>query len=231
MAVMPLFSQTFEVASIRPAAPGVREGISIQPGGRFVASSASLKLLIALAWGLPPFQMSGGERWTADERWSIEAKSSDLTEIPAWSLPYIPQAIAVRLQGLLEDRFGLKTHKQVQELRVYALGIGKGGSKMIPADGASQAGVRAGPGVISGSAVGMSQLVLLLERLLDRPVIDKTELTGKFSVSLQFAPQGADSADPSLFTAVQEQLGLKLETGRESMEILFIDFAHRPTEN
>jgi uncharacterized protein (TIGR03435 family) len=231
---MILFAQirpSFEVASIKPSAEGSREGLTIQPGGRVVANGMSLKTLIGLAWRLRAFQVTGGERWMTEERWSIAAVSGDLREVPAWAPPDLPEVVASRLRTLLEDRFELRTHHETRDQRVYVLSIGKSGPKMAPVDVALQAGIRAGPGMIAGSGMTISQLVTLLERLLDRPVSDKTGLTGKFNIRLQFAPEGTDSPAPSLFTAVQEQLGLKLDLARETADVLTIDSAQRPTEN
>jgi Protein of unknown function (DUF3738) len=125
------------------------------------------------------------------------------------------------------------------------IAIQSGGRNPVPPPGS----VLAGPGAIVGSAVTMDQIVTLLDRLMDRPVIDKTGLAGCFNVSLQFDPQtaprlafGARPADesalespttggPSILTAIQEQLGLKLQSRREPVEVLVIDSAQKPTEN
>ena len=254
---------SFTVAAVKPSAPEARQGMTIQPGGRFVAAGFQLKLLILIAYHLTPFQMSGGEEWMANDRWSIEATSEGVSGIPDWKAPYIPEIMAVRLRSLLEDRFQLKTHREMRTQQVYALTINKNGSKLVPADPLSQraggAGnaapqpaqrpgtFRAGPGVVIGSAVSMEQIVTYLDRLMDRPVIDQTGLAGSFDMELHFSPESVPrtvspaiagsapeprvSEDPSIFTAIQEQLGLKLESSKETVEILVIDSARRPTEN
>src|SRR5579872_3687466 len=224
---VPVSSQTpttakpaFDVASIKPSAPGTRQAITIQPGGRFVASGVQLRLLIAIAYHLQAYQMSGGESWIAIDAWSIEAKAEDVSVIPFWSPPYIPDVMAVRLQSLLEDRFALKTHRETRELQMYTLTLRKGGSKLavaepppqptqppagmrpplgpdgsIPANFAPPPGaILAGPGTLIGSAITMDQIVVFLNRLMDRPVIDKTGLAGYFDVKLQFAPESAPRA-------------------------------------
>lgn len=288
----PIFSQTpvetkpsFEVASIRPSIPGTRQGIRILPGGRFVANGVSLRLLIAIAYHLQAFQMSGGESWITNDQWSIEAEAAEGTvDPPSATPPYmgVPHMMAVRLQSLLEDRFELKTHRETRELQVYALTVSKNGSKLKAVDPPPQAtrgrptaplpakqlpfrpggampasfapppgSVLAGPGAIVGSAVTMDQIVTLLNRLMDRPVIDKTSLKGYFNFRLQFDPETAPrtafgaapaptnwsalapptTGDPSVFTAIQEQLGLKLESAKEPAEVLVIDSAQKPSEN
>lgn len=270
---------SFEVASIRPSTRGARQRIAIQPGGRFIADGVSLQLLIAIAYRLQAFQMSGGERWISTDQWSIQAETwtGEVSAVPAWAPPYVPQVIAVSLQSLLKDRFALKTHWETRRLRVYTLTLGKHGSKLkavhrpplpgrettaapqprsLTTNGARSAipmppagSVLGGPGLVVGSAVSMEQLVAILGRLMDRPVINETGLTGFFDVRLQFDPDSAPrlafgakpasalylpsagTGDPSIFTAVQEQLGLKLEPKKEPIKVLVIDSALKPTEN
>lgn len=289
--VAPIFPQaaaggrpSFEVASIRPSKPGTRTEIVAQPGGRFVANGVPLRLLIAIAYHLQGFQMSGEKGWITNELWSIEAEATSGNTLPSSAgqasatPPYmgVPKTMAIRLQSLLEDRFGLKAHWETRDLPVYALTVGSGGSKLEaaappprqkPERSAAQSkgnrrlsqgdaslapppgSVLAGPGEIIASAVTMDQILTLLNRLMDRPVIDKTGLHGYYNLKLQFDPAivprmafGAAHAtgspllpprtgDPSIFTAIQEQLGLKLRFTREPVKTFVIDSAHRPAEN
>jgi uncharacterized protein (TIGR03435 family) len=246
---------SFSVASVKPAAADARLGVAIQPGGRFIASGAQLKLLIALAYHVTAFQMSGGEGWMVNDRWNIEANSEGVAAVPDWTPPNIPEVMAIRLRSLLEDRFLLKVHRETRMQQAYALTAGKNGPKLIHADpGAATpdaqrpGSFRAGPGVVIGAAVSMEQIVTYLGKLMDRPVIDKTGLTGHFDFKLQFAPERVPRAlaasgngsgpepqasgdDPSIFTAIEEQLGLRLESTKETAEILVIDSARKPTEN
>jgi uncharacterized protein (TIGR03435 family) len=250
IATLPLCSQaptsaepSFDVASIKPSAPGTRDSLAIQPGGRFVSNGFSLKALIGLAWRLKGFELSGGDSWTASDRWSIEAKADAVPAVPDWAPPYIPEVIAARLRALLEDRFALRTHRETRTLPVYVLTVGRNGPKHAPDDPSAPPGsLRAGPGAIIGSAVTMDQFVIVLSRLMDRPLIDKTGLKSSYNLSLHFAPESAPRAasgspespaseDPSIFTAIQEQLGLKLESTQEPVDVLVIDSAQRPTEN
>jgi uncharacterized protein (TIGR03435 family) len=232
---------SFDVASVKPSPPGTRDGIAIQPGGRFVAN-ASLKLLIGLAWHLH-FPMAGGDSWVGNDLWSIEAKAEGLSDIPTWTPPNLPEAIAARLRSLLQERFSLKTHEEMRNTQVYTLSVSQGGSRMETVDPASSSvtSFRAGPGAIIGSKATMEQFITILSRYMDRPVIDKTGLTGLYNAKLQFAPESAPkqlsgtttpaSDDPSIFTAIQEQLGLKLETAQEPAEILVIDHVERASAN
>lgn len=283
----PVFSQgaaeakpSFDIASIKPTAPGTRPQLAIEPGGRFVANGLPLGLLIAIAYHLQAFQMSGADGWLMKDQWSIEAKTPEgIVDPPSATPPYmgVTDLMAVRLRSLLADRFALKTHRETREMQVYELTVSKAGSKLKPVDPPPQAvssqpaagrarppvapdgtlpenfapppgAAVAGPGIVAASAIPMDQIVNLLGRILDQPVIDKTGLTGYFNLRLQFdpatapramgAPPPADvsnaaapSNDPSIFTAIQQQLGLKLESTKEPVEVLVIDSAQKPTEN
>jgi len=112
LATAPLFSQAppeikpvFDVASVKPSLPGSRQQLTIQPGGRLSANEFSLEALIAICHHLAAYQLSGAEGWMKADRWSIEAKAEDVTQIPAWSPPYLPEVMAVRLRALLEGTF------------------------------------------------------------------------------------------------------------------------------
>jgi uncharacterized protein (TIGR03435 family) len=268
----------FSVVSVKPSPAATRQHLAIEPGGRFVAEGVQFNLLVALAYHLQAYQLSGLEPWMNTDPWTIDAKSDDVAEIPAWVPPLIPDVIAVRLQSLLEDRFALKVHFEPREMQTYALTVDKSSPKLqrvdspaAPPFGGSTGGqpapkrgapsanpipppgaTLAGAGKIIASAITMNQFVTLLNRLMDRPVIDHTNLTGYYNISLQFdpastprflgpppAPGAADgsaaalpaSDDPSIFVALEQQLGLKLEPGKEPVQILVVDSAERPTPN
>jgi uncharacterized protein (TIGR03435 family) len=245
----------FEVASIKASTPGLRESMLNQPG-RFAVNNLTLRQLIGFAYRpansqVP--QIAGGPDWIAGDQWTIEARVADGD--PAAG----PEITALRLQSLLEDRFALKLHREMREQAVYALVVDKNGVKMATVDPPSPAagpappppaprpgpggtlpadfmprpgGIMAGPGVILASAVTMTQIANTLNRAVDRPIVDRTDLKGYFNMRLQFAPEpGPDVAGPSIFTAVQEQLGLKLESSKNAMEVLVIDSVQKPTEN
>jgi uncharacterized protein (TIGR03435 family) len=288
--VPPSFSQaapeakpSFEVASIKPSAPGTRTQLAIQPGGRFSVKGVSLMLMIAAAYRVRDYQIIGTQGWMMKDQWDIEARTSSGTVDPPSTMPpflNVPDTMAVRLQALLEERFSLKSHRETREMQVYQLTVDKGGSKLKPFDPSTAAqtpplspgtqpptgpdgklppnfapppgAVVTGGGSILATAITMDQIVTLLARLVDRPIVDGTSLAGRFSVRLQFDPETAprtplgttsagpspttpatpsDPAGPSLFTAIQEQLGLKLEPRREPVEVLVIDSAERAIAN
>jgi uncharacterized protein (TIGR03435 family) len=253
---------SFEVASIKPSPDGGRESLLTQPG-RFVASNVTLKMIIGFAYRLRPYELVGGPSWIEKDKWTIEARAEGADSGP--------QATALRLQALLQDRFALKTHGERRELPVYVLTVSKGGSKLTVVDPPPQQvpGQAAplppppvrpdgtlptnfmpvpgrtvvGPGLILASAVNMAEIVRVLTGQVGRPVVDQTNLGGYYNVRLRFAPETAangfsaatraatDPSGPSIFTAVQEQLGLRMESGNAPFEIMVIDSAERPTAN
>lgn len=257
----------FDVASIKPAAPGGR-GMFIRPtaGGRITVTNMNLKLLIQLAYHIQPFQLSGGPSWMESLHYDIEAKPDT---------PAKQSDVPVMLQGLLADRFQLALHKETKELPIYALVVARKDGKLGPGlteakEGACTQfdpskppppppGPGRGPNLFCGSqfmsprgltgvAVPVDNLIPMLSRMLGRTVINKTGLNGKYDIKMEYtpdesqlammAPPGAappsapsDSTGPSLFTALHEQLGLKLESQKGPVEIFVIDRAEKPSEN
>src|SRR2546425_3368714 len=128
---------SFEVATVKPSAStDNRIAILGQPGGRFVATNATLKMLIGTAWRVRDFQISGGPGWAGTDRWNIEAKAEEGAIPPAAGPPdptVIPP-LMLMLQSLIEDRFQLKVHRETKELPVYELVVAKGGPKIKPSE-------------------------------------------------------------------------------------------------
>lgn len=226
--------QAFEVASIKPNASGDnRIMIRMAPGGRFTATGITLKQLIAQAYGVRDSQVSGGPGWISADRFDIQAKGPDgmPDRVP-------PEVLRPMLRALVEERFQLETHKETKEMPVYALVPGKGGAKLTPSAAEGQPQMRMGRGQVSGKKVPMAMLAQQLAIVLGRNVIDKTGMKGDFDFTLEWTPepgQGgpppADSSGPTIFTAVQEQLGLKLEADKGPVDIIVIDSVSKPTEN
>jgi bla regulator protein blaR1 len=226
----------FEVASIKPSNldPGDRS-ITTDRSGRLSVENSSLKDLIRNAYQLRDFQISGGPAWLDADRYNIVAKPE--------GTPSRDQA-GPNLQKLLADRFHLKFHRESKEMPVYALVVGKNGPKLKDTEG-QQHGMKGGRGVMTGMGASMEILARNLSQRLERMVIDRTGLTGFYDFKLEFTPDeaqvrapgdstplpAAGSSGPSLFTALQEQLGLKLETSKGPVEILEIDHAEKPSEN
>ena len=228
----------FDVASVKPSkAP---DAVMFFSGGTMDAASGRLRVpsvtgnvnltnwtlssCIAAAWDLGPGEMSG-PAWLGSERYDIAAKTS----------PQTTQAdLRLMLQSLLAERFKLATHRELKEMPVYALLAAKSGPKLRASSGDQHSPVLfAPPARLIGQGSTMRGLALALSRPAGRRVVDETGITGAFDFSLTYSQMdtAADNG-PSIFTALQEQLGLRLEPRKSQVEILIIDHAERaPTEN
>ena len=238
----------FEVASVKPNISG-QQGRFIRPSpGQLSITNMSLKNLLTIAYKVRDFQISGGPGWMDSDRYDIEAKPA------ANASP--KQMEGPMLQALLEDRFSLHIHHETRELPVYVLTVGKNGSNLSPAaektcvpfdpsnpplptapnrNPSEQCGfLGLGLGSLTARQVSMEALTMAFSQLLGRPVVDRTGITGEVDARLTFAPDEAPTSDstlPSIFTAVQEQLGLKLDSAKGPVDILVVDRAEKPTGN
>jgi uncharacterized protein (TIGR03435 family) len=248
---------TFEVASIRRNTSGdPGSQIRVQPGGQIVVTNNSLYNLIRNAYGTQRFEMVPGPQlpaWIDSDRWDILAK------LPA-DAPQREEQMQLRLRSLLEDRFKLDARREVREMPIYALVIARSDGQLGPqikrssdecaaaakARAAGEAapalaggfcGTRAGNGNVSMRGVPLSNFVRNLGGMTGRFVIDKTGLAGPFDLDLKWTPDqaigagGAQTDGTSLFAAMQEQLGLRLEAQRAPVEVLVVNSAERPTED
>jgi len=235
----------FEVATIKPAALDAKSGryITMQGTNRFVAKYYTLKLLIAAAYDLSPKVISGGAAWVDDEHFDIEALT------PGDTRPARPEQMAM-LRELLTERFKLSFHREPKELSIYALEVDKGGPKLkesaaAASDPAQLISTVYPPARIHLPAKNatMGDFVSLMQRaLLDRPVVDRTGLTGRYDFDLDWAPDEtqfggdvpvapSDAQAPPFFNAIEEQLGLRLEAMRGTVDALVIDQAELPSAN
>jgi uncharacterized protein (TIGR03435 family) len=234
----------FEVASIKLNKSG-NPRVMVAPirGGRYTVTNIPLQYLVTAAYGIKNnSQFSGAPAWLLSERYDIEAKAEGDPSFDGM-LPM--------LQTLFEDRLKLRFHRETKELPVYALVVSKPGKLHEseaecgpPPDSLPAAPCRFMilPGHLGGPKEAIVQLADALSRLTDRVVLDKTNLTGTYDINLDYTPeqdQGPpplesaplDPNGPSLFTALQEQLGLKLESTKGPVEILVIDHVERPSVN
>ena len=225
----------FDVASVKPSAPGGRGGIVRQmPGNqRYVANNIPLRLIMTVAYSVTDRQISGGPDWVANEPFDIDAKAA---------APATSDELHEMLAHLLEDRFHLKVRHETKELPVYELTVDKNGAKMPqhnPAD-LDHPPMGGQAGGMKGTNVTMNYFAFVLSRNLDRAVIDKTGLSARYDVSLEFAREGVrrigpeagappEAEGPSIFTALKEQLGLKLVPAKGPVDFLVIEHAERPT--
>lgn len=215
----------FEAASVRPSGPDALFTMGPYPGGRFRATAITPILLIGAAYRL---QVIGAPGWTNTAKYDIEAsagRSIDRDEMREM------------LRSLLADRFKLAAHKEERESTVLSLTVAKGGPKLETTE--EKKGVRSGVDWdeegIFGERASMAQLAEMLGRTLSRPVTDETGLSGRYNFKLHVDRQGARAAgeEPhaSIFTTIQEQLGLKLVAKKAKSEVLVIDHIERPGEN
>jgi uncharacterized protein (TIGR03435 family) len=216
----------------------------MQPGGRFVATGIPIRLLIGLAYNVRDFQITGGPSWINGQAYDINAKAETTKDRVTM------EEMRPMFKALLAERFALKAHEETKEMPVYELLAGKNGHKLTPsAGGQDNRQMRMGRGQLNANGITMQQLAQQLAQQLGRTVIDKTGIDGAFDVSLQWTPepgQGggpfggphpgaplppADSSGPTIFTALQEQLGLRLESGKGPVPVLVIESMNKPTEN
>jgi uncharacterized protein (TIGR03435 family) len=237
---------SFEVDSVKAGDPiDPRRGVGFGSNGRFRATNASLRMLLVFAYEVQNQQISRGPNWMNSERFTIEAKSSSATpEGPAGV-----STMRLMLQSLLADRFKLVTHRSIREENVYELIVKSGGSSLKEA-GANDGriGLRIEPGgEIVGAASPISLLVNYLSQQLQCIVVDKTNLTGKYDFVLKLTanpgttgvspplgvaiPPISDSSGRSIFTALQDDLGLKLHPAKGPVEVLVIDHVQKPDPN
>jgi uncharacterized protein (TIGR03435 family) len=219
----------FEVASIKPHQGSVTVyGLGIS-GQTVVETAATLTYLVKDAYYLRDEQVSGGPDWGRNQRYDIVAKA------PGEREPTVEEARQM-LQSLLADRFKLTVRREMPETSVYALVPAKGGLKLKPSD--KKTGVLGQPSAVGRRMKGSVTMDFLARLLTDRAgryVVDRTGLAGNYEIALEWTPDNftpPDDTPPlSIFTAVQEQLGLKLEPTKAPVEKFIIEHAEMPTEN
>jgi uncharacterized protein (TIGR03435 family) len=264
----PTVRPEFEVAAIKPSVS--QRIMNVRPLPGRLTADASLQILMEYAYGVQPFQVVGGPNWMTSERYQIDAKADAARS---------RDQMFLMLQALLEDRFQLKTHRDMKELPVFALVPNKGSLKLPPpkegvcVDSAvdapaewtgggrmappgevqptkgrcGSAVVALGPGgaQIKGGKIAMPELVRTLSMLLGRSVIDRTGFTGLFDLQLDFVPDDTTPSMPppppnsgvsditgvSIAQALQQQLGLRLQSTKGTVEVIVVDHAERPSQN
>jgi uncharacterized protein (TIGR03435 family) len=218
----------FEVASVKPSGPNDPLSYRLQPGGRYIAGAQTLKTLLANAYGIPPYRISGVPGWGDSEKYNIEAKVG--IALKPW--PDSTAQLSEMLQSLLDERFNLSVHRETRQETTYELVVAKGGSKLKGAAERENPGFDMEQGRIRSVAVPLTFLAGNLSNFLGRTVVDKTGLSGKFDYILTFASDDAPDSDrASLFTALEQQLGLRLESKKGPVEFLIIDRVSRPNAN
>jgi uncharacterized protein (TIGR03435 family) len=219
-------SPEFEVASVRQVKAGTGYTTISPPGtAGFSARNVSMKLLLELAYGVDDNQISTKLTWLDSEYYDVVAKSGRETALS-------PEELRSMLQRLLAERFEVAVHREAKDVDGYALVVAKGGPKLkVSRDPPSTGYIL--PDGIQSSSMSMRTLAGTLAHPLGKPVSDKTSIPGNFEVIFSFAPESAtDSALPSIFTALEDQLGLRLERQKVSIELLVVDHVNKvPSEN
>jgi uncharacterized protein (TIGR03435 family) len=234
LAAQPAAAPTFEAASVKPASPDATDfGVDTDPG-LLRLEAQPLRAMVRVAYGVNESQVVGGPKWADSDRFDITGRANG----PAGS-----RELFAMLQSLLADRFKLTIHRETRTAQGYALVVAKGGIKMQKSE-STESNSHGGRGRIDAQGYSMRQLAERLNRVVRAPVEDATETPGGFNFSLIWSPDDPstkafasdrpaveDSNAPSIFTALQEQLGLKLESRKVTMEVIVIDRAEKPGEN
>ena len=229
---------TFDVVAIHlhKPVPSERSHI-VDTNGRFITVNVGLKAIIQWALGVPASKIAGGPAWFNTERFDIEAKSENALDSRPNSDPIESRLEKRRMvQALLAERFHLATHVETRELPIYAMVVTKNGPTFLNAQSkGTTINQNRGRIQIEGGENTMTVLAECLAETLDRVVIDKTGIQGRYSITLKWTPDEAvataDPSEPSIFTAIQEQLGLKLDSQKAPVEVTVIDHIDKPTEN
>ena len=217
----------FDVASVKqspPYQPCMSSGMT-QDGGRFTTRGMTTRTLIVGAFRAETWRVSGGPAWVAADGYDVDA---------TYPVNTPTDQVELMLQTLLADRFQLKVRREEREIPVYALVPAKAGTKLRASPPEGRFSSKTGRGHLDLQHTSMTTLSRFLASLTDRPVIDATEVKGLFDITLDWTPDsnqsGADSG-PSIYTAIQEQLGLRLEPRKSPFEFIVIDHIERPSEN
>jgi uncharacterized protein (TIGR03435 family) len=191
-------------------------------------NNVTLKQCIMGAWGVGPNQIAGGPAWLNTDGFEISARADKPVEDEA--------VINTMLRNLLAERFKLEVHREVRNVRALVLEVTKSGPKMEESTDPA-ATTSSGRGSVEGRKITMDRFAEVLARQMEFPVVNRTGLDGFFNLDLEWTPLrlSATSPDepdgPSVFTAIQEQLGLRLVAQKMPIEMLVIDRAEKPEEN
>ena len=228
-----VWAQEFEVASIRPSRGGTADSnVDSLPSGRLTATNITVRELILLAFDVKDYQIEHAPGWIENERYDIQATGP----VSGAKL----ETERTRIRALLADRFHLRTHRERRQTTVYVLAVDRGGSKLKAHNDGAGTRTRRGCGHLAATRVTTGVIATMLSRLLERDVIDRTGLDGKFDFELDWTPDagpcpaangGEAPFRGALAGALREQLGLKLETAKGTAEFIVIDGVERPTEN
>jgi uncharacterized protein (TIGR03435 family) len=214
----------FEVAAIKPNNADPHSGGVSTGNGLLRSINVTLKRSIMGAYNIGPNQIIGGPDWMGTDRFDIVAKAEQRAG---------DQELMIMLQSLMAERFKLAIHRETRPMQVYVMEVAKPGKLEKDEGGTSTA--NNGHGSIDARNTSMDRFAEVLSRQADLPVLNRTGLDGVYKIDLKWSmdpSRGPSSPEaPSLYTAIQEQLGLRLRAQKMPLEVLVIDHAERPTEN
>jgi len=224
-----LTAQAFDVVSLRPNTTGAGRSIERTNSGHVMAENITAGSMIRHAFGIRASQIEGAPGWIETDQYDLQATTGttkDLNDIelrPYW-------------ESMLASRFRMKFHRETKEMQIYSLTVAKGGPRLTENTSSGDTDTHltnnAHHSSLTSTHIAMPDFAALLGSRLDRTVIDKTGLAGAYNVKLDWSPDlSTDTGSASIFTALQDQLGLKLESGKGPVEIIVIDRLERPTEN
>lgn len=236
----------FETASIKPSAPDSSLRVNFAAGGKLFITNATLRFLIKIAYDIGDDQLAGGQGWIGSKRFDLAASpekspGGDPKDMAPGQLLLFHKPVRLRLQRLLAERFQLELRRDSTQMPIFGLVIAKGGPKKLTATNSTGAPqLKFGNGVLHAVGVDMATLAKFLsEGQTGRPVADMTDLKGRYDFQLEWAPDSSrntapgDGADAgvSIFTALQQQLGLKLEARTDTADRLVVVRAEMPSAN
>lgn len=250
-------AQSFDVISIKPNhSINVGSSLGDSMPGTFTVKNFSLLYLIEYAYNVKEGQIEGLPSWASSEKYDVIAKIDDVAAAQEKSLPYEQRSrlAKVRVQGLFAERFGLKLHHETKDLPVLELTVAKGGPKLSEAalqpgekeahplpPGSFMTGMTGAEWIMKSNQTPLRILITALSgqpEISGRVLLDRTNLSGKYSFTLQWARENLSAATaasempgPSLFTALEDQLGLRLESTRAPVDVLVIDHVEQPSPN
>ena len=249
---------TYDVVSVKQNKSGPGMMRIMMGADRYSTTNVGLKSIIQNAYGLKmPEMISGLPGWADSASFDIEAKmdAETIAALKAMPKEQADQQRRQMMQAMLADRFKLTVHRETKELPIYSLVIAKGGFKLKDADpnntypdgikgpdGNSRAGMMSmGHGKLTAQAIGISNLAINLTMQVRRLVVDDTGLKGKYDFTLQWTPDdmsggheeaaAAPDSGPSIYTALQEQLGLRLDSTKGPVDTVVVDHVEMPSEN
>jgi bla regulator protein BlaR1 len=225
----------FEAASIK-LSDSSRLGYSWNTNpGRLTVQNMSLKNLIMVAWDVKSYQIAGGPKWLDADRFDIAAKMEE-SEAKAPRGKEAEARIRIALQALVADRFQLRTHADSKPMSAYSLVVAKNGFKLKPVGKVRGSSNSWGRGQLTAKESSVAEFASALSSQMDRPVVGHTGIDGLYDFTLTWSP-GDDpdavdsSAGASLFTVIQETLGLKLEGKKAPVPVIVVDSAEKPDAN